>query len=250
MNFNPICVYDYETAGRDPDNCQIIEIAATMVHSRKLEIVDKFRMKIRPDWDAEGCEEDTIKWHAEEVRKITVDKFKAELNESPSIDVVWPTFVSWVDKYNYGKPGKSGFKAPVSCGYNIEGFDNPITSRYCHKYGPTEKDRFIEGKMKPRLFNQVHSFDVMKHMWFWNENIETGKKKELQNLQLGTLAAYMGVPESLLSQTHAADIDVHITAQMAIKLFKMERFMTAKKPGSDKRRLEMKNCFVDNFPMP
>lgn len=249
MNFNPICVYDYETASRDPDSCQIIQVSGTMIHSRKLEIVDSFTMSICPDWDAEGCDDDTIEWHSKQ-QGVTKKAFVDKLKESPTIDIAWPTFVSWVDRYNFGKPGKSAYKAPISSGYNIDGFDNVITNRYCQKYGPTEKDRNIEGKKNARLFNGIHSFDVMKHMWFWFENIPVGPKEDLQNLQLTTLARYMGVPESILDSTHDAKTDVFITAQIVLRLFNMERYMTGFKPDGDepRRRLHMQNCFVDKFP--
>ena len=254
MNFNPICVYDYETAARNRFNCQVIQIAAVMIHSRKLEIVDKFVMTVRPDWDAEGCDPQTIEWHAQQ-RGITTKQMTDKLNDAPDITVAWPTFVSWVDQYNFGKPAPSSYKAPISAGYNIAGFDNVITDRYCEKYGPTQKDKYVEGLMNPRLFNGVYHFDLMQHLWFWFENVPVGSNEELNNLQLPTIAQYMGIPEEVYSGAHDAYIDVYMTAQIILKLFKMERYMTAFKTnqGDDeepRRRLQMKNCFLDSFPMP
>jgi DNA polymerase III epsilon subunit-like protein len=248
MNFNPICVYDYETASRNKANTQIIEIAAMIIHSRKLEIVDKFIMTVQPEWDQEGCDEETIKWHSEQ-RGITYEAMVEILKAAPKAEIAWKAFTAWVDKYNYGKPGKTSYKAPIACGYNIDGFDSTITDRYCVKYGPMAKDKFL-GVELPRLFNQVYTFDIMKHMWFWFENIEVGKKEELQNMQLGTLAKYMGVPDEVLNKTHAADTDVLICAHMALKLLNMERHMTGFKPSvvPATRRLQMKGCFVDKFP--
>jgi DNA polymerase III epsilon subunit-like protein len=242
MNFNPICVYDYETSGKNAQTCQVIQIAAVMVHSRKLKQVDEFSTWIRPDWDSPGVEEDTIQWHAENQR-MTVEKFKEMLNGFPTIDTVWPKFTDWVDKYNFGKTRATAYKAPIAAGYNIVNFDNVITDRLCEKFGPVEMDKRLKVPL-PRLFNQVHKFDLMDHMWFWWENIPVGGKNGvIENLTVTTLMKYMGFPPEEIANTHNALTDVRACVKIMTRLFTMGRYMREFNDELGRRRLNFKNAF-------
>ena len=181
MNYNSICCYDFETGSPNPSTCSVIQIAAEMIHGRNLYVTDKFSAYVRPDWDdKEATTDETIDWHCRN-KGVSKKKFVDMLNECPPIDIVWKNFSSWVDKYNWGKTNKSGFHAPGSAGYNILGFDNPITDRHCHLHGPTEKDR-RNGTERPRIFNQIYNFDLMQHVWYWFEN-----NSELKNQKLTTV---------------------------------------------------------------
>ena len=240
MNYNSICCYDYETGSANPHTCSIVQIAAEMIHSRQLRVVDKFSSYVRPDWDSEGITEDSLKFHAKN-KGITVQAFKDKLNEFPPIEVVWPQFTAWVDKANYAKGHKNTFCAPISAGYNIIGFDNIITSRHCYEFGPTEKDKF-RGENRPRLFSGVYSIDLLHHLWFWFEN-----QKEPKNLKLTTMLEHMGVPEDIIAQAHEAAFDVEWCTKILIRLMKTQRWMTAWREEAQKRRLEFEDCFVGEF---
>jgi DNA polymerase III epsilon subunit-like protein len=242
MNFNPICVYDYETGSTDASTCQIVQIAGVMVHSRRLKQVDEFSTWVCPDWDAPGIDDDTVQWHAEN-QGTTVEKFKEMLNTYPKIESVWPKFTDWVDKYNFGKTRCTAYKAPISAGYNIIKFDNIISDRMCHKYGPVENNKRTK-KPEQRLFNQVHKFDLMDHMWFWWENIPVGGKNgEIENLTVTTLMKYMGFPKEEIANTHNALTDVKACVKIMTRLFQMGRYMREFNEDIGKRRLEFKNAF-------
>ena len=241
MNYNSICCYDFETGSPNPATCSIIQIAAEMIHGRNLYVSDKFSAYVRPDWnDKESTTDETIDWHCSN-KGVSKQKFVSMLNECPPIGVVWKQFSAWVDKYNWGKTNKSGFHAPVAAGYNILGFDNPITDRHCRLYGPTEKDRRSD-KERPRIFNQIYNFDLMQHVWYWFEN-----NKELKNQKLTTVLEYMGVPEEVTAKAHDAEFDVEWTSKVIIKLMKTERWMTGWNEHKQKRRLEFANCFAEEF---
>ena len=241
MNYNSICCYDYETGSPDSSTCSIIQIAAEMIHGRNLNVVDKFSAYVRPDWeDKQSTTDETIDWHCRN-KGVSKKKFVDMLNECPPINIVWKNFSSWVDKYNWGKTNKSGFHAPVSAGYNILGFDNPITDRHCKLFGPTEKDR-RNGEERPRIFNQIYSFDLMQHVWYWFEN-----NSELKNQKLTTVLEYMGVPEEVTANAHDAEFDVEWTSKVIIKLMKTSRWMTGWNEEKQKRRLEFANAFAQEF---
>lgn len=241
MNFNPICVYDYETGSPDASNCQIIQIGAMMIHSRRLEIMDSFSSWICPDFEAEGCTEDTLKWHANNAGK-SYDEFVDFLKEQPSIEVVWKKFTNWVDSFNGGKPKPSAYKAPIPAGYNIINFDNPISDRYCLEYGPTDKDKRLK-KKTPRLFNGVYKFDLIDHIWYWFENIDVGPQGEIANLKLETVMEHMGFPKEDLENTHDALTDVKAAAKIIIRLLNTSRWMREYNEEKGKRRLEFANAF-------
>lgn len=237
MNYNSICCYDLETGSPDAASCDIIQIAAEMIHGRNLKVISRFNSFIRPKWDSPGIDDETINWHSEQ-RRIPKEQFVAMLNAAPTIEVVWPKFTAWVDKYNWAKGNKNVFCAPISGGYNVTGFDNIIMRRYCLALGPTEKDKKL-GIDQQRLFSDVYSLDILQHMWFWFEN-----NSELKNLKLRTLLEFMGVTETELEKAHDAVFDVSWCSQILIRLLQTGRWMTSWNDDIQKRRLEFKGCFT------
>ena len=65
-----ICVYDFETDGKIPEECEPVQIASVMIHPHTLEIVpdSEFTSFMRPwgidDEDYYETHKDTIAWHA------------------------------------------------------------------------------------------------------------------------------------------------------------------------------------------
>lgn len=149
----------------------------------------------------------------------------------PDTEVVWPTFVNWVNKQN---KKNSVYTAPIPVGFNIIGYDMPIIRAYCKKY----KTAWDEERQDQKLFSQVYKFDVLDHLWYWFENNSDVKKLKLEEILI-----YMGADEKTILGSHDALNDVKNTAEIAIRLLKMQRFMTELKPDGT-RRLEMKNCMV------
>lgn len=143
--------------------------------------------------------------------------------------VVFPTFINWINKYN---KGDSVYTAPIPCGYNIIGYDMKILDRYCKKY----KIGWDETRQSQKVLSQVYKYDLMDHLWFWFENIP-----DLSKLKLTEVLSYMGASEERITGAHDSLVDVQNTADIIIRIFKMQRHMTAlREDGS--RRLEMKGC--------
>tara|TARA_R110000751_G_scaffold84920_1_gene169676 strand:+ start:17 stop:700 length:684 start_codon:yes stop_codon:yes gene_type:complete len=222
MNYNNICVFDFETGGRDPNTCEILQIGACIIDKWNLEIIDEFNCLCKPE-DMDAIEEGALR-----VNKIK----KEDLEKAVDVKIVWGQFVSWVNKYNKSKGALGTFKAPIPAGYNIIGYDLPIVKRYCEKYGPWDKKRNDQ-----KLFNQLHKLDLMDHMWFWTENND-----DIKSLKLTSVCEWMGFSKAELENAHDALQDVKNTAKILVRLMRMSRTLTAGNENHNPR-LQMKNSF-------
>lgn len=215
-----ICVFDFETGGRDPHTCEIVQIGAVVINRNSLKIQDEFKTLMRPN------NFDALEDKAMQVHGIT----REQLEAAPTEQTAFPIFARWIQKFNTRKD-KNSFGAPIPCGWGIDGFDMPIIARYCKQHG------FWDNKWNNQsLLNPIFTFDCMKHVWFWlRANADTP-----ENIKLGTVLEYMGVPkDEIASGAHDALWDVKWTAQVAIKLLRVGVFLTEKKEDGS-RRLEMK----------
>ena len=133
MNYNDICVFDFETGSRNPNTTQPIQIAAVMIHGRKLTVQPNgyFESLIKPlkDEDAIAAGVDTLEDEALAINKKT----KSELSKAPHPKTVWHRFNKYIEKFNFKK---SSWTAPIAAGHNIENFDMIIAERLCKEYGP------------------------------------------------------------------------------------------------------------------
>lgn len=218
MNRNTLLVFDLETTAADPNKAQITQIAACAINSKTLEIKDSFASYCKPE------NMDDIEDGALAATRMT----REQIATFPETKLVWPQFVDFVNKYNYRN---TVYTAPIPCGYNILGYDMVIINRYCEKFG-TEWD---EKRQSQKLFSQVYSFDVLHHLWFWFESVP-----DLEKLKLTEVFKYMGAEDAVI-EAHDAVVDVRNTAELVIRLFKMQRYMTAMREDGT-RRLEMKDC--------
>ena len=166
-----------------------------------------------------------------------IKKTRKEIEDYPPSSVVWPMFCNWVNKHNKGKGGKpSPYTAPIPAGYNIINYDMPIVRRYCKRYNVG----WDAEREDQKIFSQVYPIDIMHHMWFWFEN-----NPDLQNLKLDTIREYMGFSQAAKDGAHDALNDSNDSAQIVVRLLKMERYMTqlnTNDDGTQFRRLEMKGC--------
>jgi DNA polymerase III epsilon subunit-like protein len=228
MNYKNICVFDFETSSPNPTDCEVIQVGGIVLNNRTLEPIDQFCSWVQPPtFDGPGVDPKTLQWHADE-REEPLDTFLEKLKTAPTIDLVWPKWTEFVDRFNKtsGK-AKSGFMAPVPCGYNIRGFDLPISDRLCRKYGPWDKKQD-----KQRLFS-FFVFDLMDHMWFWTEDCEDAEVKTKLKFSENVLP-WMGVePDG----AHDALIDSQWCATVAIKLIKLERHLTRPRDEGKKKPL-------------
>lgn len=96
-------VYDFETTGVDPHQCEIIEIGAIKVDDGK--IIDRFQTLVKPF--------NPIPPGATKVNHIT----NAMVKDAPTAEEIIPSFIDFI--------GDSKL-----VGYNIMGFDHIILRRY------------------------------------------------------------------------------------------------------------------------
>lgn len=120
-------------------------------------------------------------------------------------------FTKYVQQY---KTGKSGWDNPISCGYNIENFDNKITTRLCKKYGPYDKTWDNQN-----LFHPTHSIDLMRDIWRWTES------RDMRSISMDSVRKWMGIDDTF---AHNAIKDVLDCAFLAIKFLKLYRFYNSK----------------------
>jgi len=219
MNYRDFCVFDFETTSANPDRTQPVQIAAVMVHGRKLEVKagSEFESLIRPVFDEEEC----VKLGIDPLEDGAVavhGKTKAILESAPPIDAVWKNFTEYVNQYNYKG---SNFTAPIAVGYNIRNFDLPIVQRLCcqepYNLGPVNK------KGKPDIFNSIHIIDMLDFMFSVFEN-----NKEVNSLSADNLIrGYMGYKDT--GQAHDALSDVIMIAELFCKIQKMIRYTASRK---------------------
>jgi DNA polymerase III epsilon subunit-like protein len=145
MNIKKICVFDFETDGQNPEECNPVQLAAVIVCPRKLKVIDDatFESGIKPpnidDEDYFENHKSTIEWHAR-ISKCSTDDILQRWHNNPAEKDVWPTFLDWLSKYHTKQTRQTIFTAPIACGYNINDFDLPIIKRLATKYGDIQKD--------------------------------------------------------------------------------------------------------------
>tara|TARA_R110000824_G_scaffold177357_5_gene356704 strand:+ start:622 stop:1299 length:678 start_codon:yes stop_codon:yes gene_type:complete len=221
--YNNICVFDFETGGKNPHECEITQIGACIIDRWNLKIIDEFKSMAKPE------NLDSVEQGALDVTGFTI----AQLEKAPNIKLVWSKFVNWVNKHNKSKGNLGSYMAPIPAGYNILGYDMIIVNRYCKEYGPWNDNR---GQQK--LFNPIYKIDLMDHMWFWTEN-----NPEIKSLKLTSVCEWLGFDKEDIENAHDALQDVHNTSKIIIRLLNMQRGLT----GTDgtEARLSMKGSFAD-----
>lgn len=214
-------VFDFETGGRDPKNCQLTQVAAVALDGRNFRLKGTFNSDIRPLYfdDDEAIENG---WGPIEDGALKVTRKTREgLANAPTLESVWPKFIDFVNKYNW--KGTSWF-APIACGFNINNFDLPILDRICQIYGPYD-DKY--GKQK--LFDPIRKIDVMDDIYLWTENDPSIKSISMDNLR-----KMLGLSSE---NAHDALQDVKDTANIMIKLMVTHRAVY--------KKMKLENCFAN-----
>lgn len=217
MNYRKFCVYDMETSSPDPSRTQPVQLAALMIDGRRLEVIEgsEFQSLIQPSFDEEFCEEhglDLLQPGAVKVHGKTEEMLK----KAPKLKEVWGNFTEYVQSYQYKK---GEWHAPISTGYNIKGFDNPITERICTKepwgFGPSNK------RGRATIFNPIHSIDMLDIMFLFFENNKDVNSLSADNLIRG----YMGASSE---NAHDAMTDVRQCAELFCKMMRLIRAVAGK----------------------
>jgi len=219
MNYRDYLIYDMETTSANPYTTQPVQIAAVVVHGRKLEIKEgsEFQSLMKPELNVKKCEElgvDPLEDGAVAVHGKTAEILK----NAPSIKAVWKNFTDYVNQYNFKG---SNWSAPISVGYNIKGFDSIIVNRLCTadpwKFGPVDNKRGEQD-----LFNRIHSIDMLDFMFTLFENNKDVNSLSADNLVRG----YMGYDKGT---AHDAMSDVIMTAELFCKTMRMLRTVASRK---------------------
>ena len=219
MNYNKICVFDFETDGINPGECSPVQLAAIMIDPINLEIIanSEFSCNFKPEVMEKDPEyeykTDILDFHAK-VKGCSKEDVYAEWKGYPKQKVAWNMFVDYLDKYHTRTTKKSQFSAPIAAGYNIYRFDLPIISRLSKKHKNVNK----EGNTN--LFYPRDVVDMINLVFYWfNHN------NELKSYKLDTLREYFGISKD---GAHDAIKDVKDTADILIRFMKLHRNLSEK----------------------
>ena len=218
INYNKICVFDFETDGVDPESCSPVQLAAVMVDPMKLEVVpnSEFNIHFKPETLAEDPDyeykTDVVDFHAK-VAGCSKADIMEKWRSYPSQQHSWKMFVDYLDKYHTRSSKKSKFSAPIPAGYNIYRFDLPIIDRFSNKYGNVTK----EGRTD--IFFPRDVIDIMNLVFYWFEH-----NGELKSYTLDSLRDYFGISKE---GAHDALKDIRDSAEVMIRFMKLHRKLAA-----------------------
>jgi DNA polymerase III epsilon subunit-like protein len=228
MNYNKICVFDFETDGSNPKICSPVQIAAVMVDPIKLEIISdsEFNANFKPEVlegnDDYTYETDILDFHAK-VKGCSKEEVLSSWRLYPKQDISWKMFVEYLNKYHTRTSKKSQFSAPIAAGYNIYRFDLPIINRLSLKYGNLNKEKTTD------IFYPRDVVDVINLIFYWFEH-----NNELKSYTLDNLRDYFGISKD---GAHDAIKDVKDTANIMIRFLRLHRNLSQK--------IKFKNSFID-----
>lgn len=219
MNYNKICVFDFETDGSNPSECSPVQIAAVMVDPINLEIIpnSEFNCNFKPEVMEKDPKyeytTDILDFHAK-VKGCSKQDVYAEWSKYPKQELSWKMFLDYLDKYHLKRKTKTQFSAPIAAGYNIYRFDLPIVQRMSLKYKNINK----EGNSN--VFYPRDVVDVINLVYYW-----FGHTDELKSFTLDSLRDYLGISKD---GAHDAIKDVKDTADILIRFLKLHRNLSEK----------------------
>ena len=219
MNYNKICVFDFETDGTNPEQCSPVQIDAVMIDPLNLEIIpnSEFNCNFKPEVMEKDSEyeykTDILDFHAK-VKGCSKDDVYKEWSNYPKQEISWKMFLGYLDKYHLKRKTKSQFSAPIAAGYNIYRFDLPIINRLSVKYKNTNKEE------TSNIFYPRDVVDMINLVYYW-----FGHTDELKSFTLDSLRDYLGINKQ---GAHDAIKDVKDTADILIRFLKLHRNLSEK----------------------
>ena len=219
MNYNKICVFDFETDGTNPEKCSPVQLAAIMVDPINLEIIpnSEFNCNFKPECMEQDPQfeykTDILDFHAK-VKGCSKDDVYKEWQGYPKQSVAWKMFVDYLDKYHSRNSKKSQFSAPIAAGYNIYRFDLPIIERL------SRKNKNVNKEGSSNIFFPRDVIDSINLVYYWFSH-----NNELKSFKLDTLRDYFGITKD---GAHDAIKDVRDTAEIIIRFLKLHRNLAEK----------------------
>ncbi len=219
INYNKICVFDFETDGCNPKECSPVQIAALIIDPIKLEIVpnSEFNIFFKPETLAanENYEytTDILDFHAK-VKGCSKNDVLTQWKNYPSQDQSWKMFINYLNMHHSRSSKKSQFSAPIAAGYNINRFDLNIIERLSIKYGNLNKENRTD------IFYPRDVIDIMNLIFYWFEH-----NNDLKSYTLDSLRDYFGISKD---GAHDALKDVKDCAEILIRFMKLHRNLGSK----------------------
>lgn len=219
INYNKICVFDFETDGSDPAECSPVQIAAVIIDPISLEIIpdSEFNINFKPEVLAKDenyeYQTDILDFHAK-VKGCSKESVLEEWKQYPSQQQSWKMFTEYLIKYHSRSSKKSAFSAPIAAGYNIHRFDLKIIERLSRKYGNIDKERCSN------IFFNRDVIDIMNLVFYWFEH-----NNDLKSYSMDNLRDYLGISKE---GAHDALKDVKDCAAVLIRFMKLHRNLASK----------------------
>lgn len=224
MLSNKICVFDFETDGKNPEVCSPVQLSAIMIDPIKLEIIPKseFNTFLKPEKldsvsekDNPYTDSDILEWHGK-VRGISADQVLKEWHTYPEQKYAWSQFIAYLDKYHTKAHGgkKSQFTAPIASGYNILRFDMAIINRLSIKYDNTNKEN------ETCIFHPRDKIDIMHIFTLWMSYLS-----DVKSLSLDNMRDYLGIDKA---NAHNASKDVEDCANILIRFLRLHKTLSNK----------------------
>lgn len=220
INYNKICVFDFETDGSDPTQCSPVQMASVIIDPISLSIVpnSEFNVFFKPETLENNPEyeytTDILDFHAK-VRGSSKESILADWKNYPTQEHSWQMFTEYLLKYHSrSNSKKSAFSAPIAAGYNIHRFDLKIVDRLSKKYGNIDKEGCTN------IFFNRDIIDIMNLVFYWFE-----QNSDLKSYSMDNLRDYLGISKE---GAHDALKDVIDSAEILIRFMKLHRNVASK----------------------
>ena len=105
INYNKICVFDFETDGVDPKVCSPVQLASVIIDPIKLEVIpnSEFNITFKPECIAKDPDyeytTDVVDFHAKVAGCAKADIMERWRN-NPAQEHSWKMFVDYLSKYH------------------------------------------------------------------------------------------------------------------------------------------------------
>jgi hypothetical protein len=212
INTRWIICFDLESDNKKPDVANPVQLAATPIDPRTLEIKrdEAFNIWIKPPGiddidtyltdDRRDC---IYNFHAKNYEitgEEVIEKWKQGVNEK----IAMQQFCDYLKKYTVRKKKGQWYPQPIPAGINITDYDIPIIKRVCK----THKIKYP--------FSEVNKLDLLHELFWWWENLS-----EPADYKMDTVRKYMGIPKQGIA--HDALVDTWEEGMLVVRFLQFHR---------------------------